>query len=101
MVTEEQVEQALREVDDPEIGINVVDLGLVYAIRVQDRAVEVEMTMTSPACPLGAYLETEVQNAVRQAAPEADEVRVALVWDPPWSPDRMSPAAKRELGWKP
>lgn len=101
MVSREQVERALRAVDDPEIGINVVDLGLVYAIRIQDGAIEVEMTMTSPACPLGAYLEDEVQAAVRESVPEADEVRVVLVWDPPWSPDRMSPEAKRELGWKP
>ncbi|HKI99126.1 MAG TPA: metal-sulfur cluster assembly factor [bacterium] len=101
MITAAEVEDALRGVDDPEIGINVVDLGLVYGVRVEGDAVEIDLTMTSPACPLGAYLEEQVQAAVREAAPEAGEVRVALVWDPPWGPERMSPAAKRELGWKP
>jgi metal-sulfur cluster biosynthetic enzyme len=99
-VSREQIEDALRTVDDPEVGVNIVDLGLVYAIVVEGDAVTVEMTMTTPACPLGAYLEDEVTRAVRSAAPEAAAVHVRLVWEPPWSPERMSAAAKDALGWR-
>lgn len=96
---EESVRQALRTVEDPEAGMNIVDLGLVYAIAVEPGRVRVEMTMTSPACPVGAYLVDESAAAIRAVAPEGTDVQVDLVWEPPWTPDRMSPEAQSRFGW--
>ncbi|HJY78963.1 MAG TPA: metal-sulfur cluster assembly factor [Burkholderiales bacterium] len=98
-MTELEVREALRSVEDPEAGMNIVDLGLVYAVDAQPGRVRVEMTMTSPACPVGPYLVEEAAAAVRAAAPEGTEVQVDLVWEPPWSPERMSPEAKSRFGW--
>ncbi len=94
-----RVRDALREVIDPELGINVVDLGLVYRVEAEEDRLLVALTMTTPACPLGEHLSAQAEAAVRRAAPEVPEVRVQLVWDPPWTPDLMSPDAKRRLGW--
>ena len=96
---EARVRDALREVIDPELGINVVDLGLVYRIEAEPDRLSVAMTMTTPACPLGEHLAAQAEAAVRRAAPQVAEVQVRLVWEPPWSPDLMSPDAKRRLGW--
>lgn len=94
-----RVRDALREVIDPELGIDVVDLGLVYRVEAEEGRLLVAMTMTTPACPLGEHLSAQAEAAVRRVAPEVPEVRVQLVWDPPWTPDLMSPDAKRRLGW--
>ena len=94
-----RVRDALREVIDPELGINVVDLGLVYRIDAEPDRLSVAMTMTTRACPLGEHLAAQAEAAIRRAAPQIAEVQVRLVWDPPWSPDLMSPDAKRRLGW--
>lgn len=91
--------EALRSVEDPEAGMNIVDLGLVYAIEARPGRVRVEITMTSPACPVGAYLVDEAAAAIRAAADEAADVRVDLVWEPPWTPERMSPEARGRFGW--
>lgn len=96
--TPEAVLDALREVVDPEIGVNVVDLGLVYGVEVQDGVVRVRMTMTSPACPLGSYLAGEARERILAHVPGAVAVDVALVWEPPWDPGMMSDAARRQLG---
>lgn len=93
----ERVRAALREVVDPEVGINVVDLGLVYGIDVRDGDVRVAMTMTSPVCPLNEYITTNAEAAVRRAVPGVRAVRIDLVWDPPWRPDMMSDVARRAL----
>lgn len=99
IATEEMVREALREnVIDPEIGINVVDLGLVYGIDVQDSTAEVTMTLTTPACPLGPYIDSEVRSAL-QDVPGVEETKVNLVWSPPWDPSKMSEDAKLELGF--
>jgi metal-sulfur cluster biosynthetic enzyme len=92
---------ALRDVVDPELGVNIVDLGLVYGLAVQDGAVQVVMTMTSPACPLGTFLADLIDTTVRARVPEARSVEIALVWDPPWGPEMMSDEARRQLdeGW--
>lgn len=100
MIDAAQVWDALRTVNDPEIGINVVDLGLVYSVEVSDNRVHVAMTMTTQACPLHAYITEAAQTAIRRVAPAAEVVEVAMVWDPPWSPAMMSDAAKRQLGWR-
>ncbi|MEW5850427.1 MAG: metal-sulfur cluster assembly factor [Myxococcota bacterium] len=98
-VTPEAVRAALRHVVDPEVGLNVVDLGLVHEVRVAEHGVRVLMTMTTPACPLGPYLRNEVTRAVRDAFPGLAHVEVELVWEPRWTPDRISPEGRVQLGW--
>ncbi|HXM80612.1 MAG TPA: metal-sulfur cluster assembly factor [Burkholderiales bacterium] len=98
-MSEEDVRRALMSVEDPEAGMNIVDLGLVCAIRAEPGRVRVDMTMTSPACPAAAYLVDEAAAAVRDVAPEGTEVQVGLVWEPPWTPDRMSAEAQSRFGW--
>ena len=99
MADEESVRDALREVNDPEVGMNIVDLGLVYEVEVSPVRVRVTMTMTSPTCPMGDYLVDSVRDAVRRAAPEVPDVEVELVWDPPWTPERMNEDARKFFGW--
>jgi metal-sulfur cluster biosynthetic enzyme len=89
--------QALYDVIDPELGINIVDLGLVYDVEADEDRVRVAMTMTTPACPLHAYLTQEAKSALLGAG--AHLVRVDLVWDPPWDPSLMSNDAKQMLGY--
>ncbi len=98
MVTHDQVMEALRQVVDPELGINIVDLGLIYNVDVQDGDVRVTMTMTTPGCPLVGNLLGMADMVIRQTVPGVTTVEVELVWDPPWDPTRMSEAAKIQLG---
>jgi metal-sulfur cluster biosynthetic enzyme len=97
--TEETIREALRQVIDPEVHIDIVDLGLVYAVAVDAAQVRVTMTMTTPACPVGPFLTEQVEQVVRTMVPEDTRVSVDLVWDPPWTPDMMSEMAKTALGW--
>lgn len=99
MQNELEVWNALRTVIDPETGINVVDLGLVYRVEVSSDEVRVDMTMTTRACPLHAYLTETAESAIRELAPDARAVIVEVVWDPPWDPAMMSEVAKQRLGW--
>jgi metal-sulfur cluster biosynthetic enzyme len=99
IMDEAGVREALRSVEDPEAGMSVVDLGLVYAIECAPGRVRVDMTMTSPACPAAAYLVDEAAAAIRNVAPADTDVHVELVWDPPWTPERMSPEAQSRFGW--
>ena len=95
---ESQIRGVLRGVLDPELGINIVDLGLLREVRVEGEAVRVRLVMTSPACPLGETLIRDIQTALRQSGvPQPAEVEI--VRDPPWSPDCMTADAKRQLGW--
>ena len=89
---------ALGGVWDPELGLDVVALGLVYDVRIQGDQVEIDMTLTTPGCPVSEQLPTEAESAVRTALP-GTEVRVNLVWDPPWTPERLSPIALEQLGF--
>jgi metal-sulfur cluster biosynthetic enzyme len=91
--------EALREVTDPEAGMNIVDLGLVYGVEAAPPVATVRMTMTSPACPLGEYLGEAVRDALRARLPELEDVRVEWTWDPPWTPERMSQEARAFFGW--
>lgn len=96
--TPDDVREGLKNVYDPEIGINIVDLGLVYDTDVAENGnVLVTMTLTSLGCPLGPVIVQEVQGALREL-PGIGEVDVKLVWSPPWSPELMSEDAKDELG---
>lgn len=96
---ETTLREALRKVIDPEAGMNIVDLGLIYGIAVTPEIVCVEMTMTSPACPLGDLIVKDVEDALRACVPPGTGIDVRLVWDPPWEPARMSDAARRHFGW--
>jgi metal-sulfur cluster biosynthetic enzyme len=96
-MTEHDVRDALREVIDPEIGVNIVDLGLVYRIAIDNGDVFVTMTMTSPACPLRDYLQDLVESTVTSRLPSTRRVVVAIVSDPPWTEAMMSDAARRQL----
>jgi FeS assembly SUF system protein len=97
-VLQEQVIEALKTVRDPEIPVNLVDLGLIYELMVKrDGTVYVEMTLTTPACPVAGALPGQVQQAIA-AVPGVNDARVKLVWSPPWTKDRMSEEARLELG---
>jgi metal-sulfur cluster biosynthetic enzyme len=97
--TEEAVREALRSVDDPEVGMSIVDLGLVYRIDVAPELVRVEMTMTTQACPMGDLITDNARRAVAALVPDGVVVDVELVWEPPWTPDMMSESARQTFGW--
>ncbi len=102
--TPEEIREVLRgNVFDPEIGLNIVDLGLVYDITVQEedgvKSAEVRMTLTSPGCPVGPQLISGVQTYIHRAFPELDEINIHIVWDPLWNPEMMSEEAKDQLGF--
>ncbi len=96
---EATVREALHHVIDPEIGINIVDLGLVYGIDIHDRTVKLTLTMTTPACPLSEHIKQEAKHCVLGHCPGAATVETHLVWDPPWAAHMMSEQAKRQMGW--
>jgi metal-sulfur cluster biosynthetic enzyme len=93
-----QLVEELRAVIDPELGINIVDLGLIYGAEMVDGVAHILMTTTTPACPIGSYLRDEIRWALLRVDRILD-VEVELTHEPPWSPDRMSDAAKVQLGW--
>ncbi len=100
LLTEERVLEALREVIDPELGVNIVDLGLVYGLEIDGARVRVTMTLTTPGCPLHASLSDAVGETLRLMLPGVQEVRVDLVWEPPWGPERITPEGRASLGWQ-
>ena len=98
VVSEDQVKLALRRVKDPDLQLNIIDLGLVYAIAVDGTTVKVDMTLTSPACPSGPELMTNAQNEVK-SLPGVEKVEVNLVWMPFWTPEKMEPRVRAYLGF--
>ena len=92
----QQARSILRDVVDPELGLDIVDLGLVYDIRREGDGVVVEMTLTTPGCPVSESLPAEARQALEAAL--GAPARVVVVWDPPWTPDRIDPAAAAALG---
>lgn len=92
------VHERLRTVIDPELGINIVDLGLIYGVEVVSGVARVRMTTTTPACPIGSYLTDQIRWALL-GLDDLLDVEVELTHDPRWSPERMSDAAKAQLGW--
>ena len=98
MTSDEDILAALQDVIDPELGINIVDLGLIYRAVWTSSGIDVALTMTSPSCPAGDLLMDEVMQTLRAHFAETS-IRVELVWDPPWSPDLLSDEARRQLGW--
>lgn len=99
LITSDVVWSALAEVYDPELGVNVVDLGLVYDVEVNGGRVRVTMTLTTPGCPLHDSLTEAVNEAVRVFVPSVVSVDVNVVWDPRWTPSMITAAGRRELGW--
>ena len=98
VVSEDQVKLALRRVKDPDLQLNIIDLGLVYGIAVDGSTVKVDMTLTSPACPSGPELMTNAENEVK-SLPGVEKVEVNLVWMPFWTPEKMEPRVRAYLGF--
>ena len=96
-LTKDQVIEALKEVYDPEIPVNIVDLGLVYDVEVDDGEVAIEMTLTAQGCGMGPYIAQQAEWRVAEL-PGVEDVEVELVWDPPWSPELITEDGKRLLG---
>ena len=98
MPTKQDVMIELEDVYDPELMVNIVDLGLVYDVIINSKTVVVKMTLTSPACPVGPIIERDVVEHIKMLD-DVESVAVQLVWSPPWSAEMMSDAAKLELGY--
>ena len=97
-ITTDMVRACLEDVIDPELGVNVVDMGLIYDIHISDNTISVDMTLTNASCPLAGVLAGSVEEAIRRAFDGVD-VEVSLIWDPPWTPDMLSDSAKQQLGY--
>ncbi len=95
---EEQVRAALRRVKDPELNLNIIDLGLVYTIAVDGSKVLIDMSLTSPGCPSGPEIMTAAEQAIR-AVDGVEDVAVNLVWDPMWGPERIEPRIRAYMGF--
>jgi metal-sulfur cluster biosynthetic enzyme len=96
-LNDELVYQALRNCYDPELPVNIVDLGLIYDVRILDGRVDVKMTLTTQGCGMGGHIAGEAEEQLR-SLPGVREAAVALVWDPPWTPNMISPAGRKRLG---
>ncbi len=97
MPDEDTVYTALKQISDPEVGVNIVDMGLIYSLELEDNKVGVYMTLTSPACPAGPQILGQIDSTLRELE-GVEEVDINVVWTPPWSPDMLSEEAKDELG---
>jgi metal-sulfur cluster biosynthetic enzyme len=97
-VDEAAVHQVLRRVKDPEAGLNIVDLGLIYDVSVDEGKVDVKMTLTSPGCPAGGQIMGDADTAIR-ALDGVEDVRIELVWEPYWTPERIDPKVRAFLGF--
>ena len=96
---QDQVRDILRKVVDPEVGINIVELGLIYRIESMPAHVLIEMTMTSPACPMGDLIEDDARQELARGLQPGRQVDLRLVWEPPWDPSMMSESARTHFGW--
>lgn len=95
----EAIRDALRKVADPEIGANIVDIGLVYRIAYENGKLWVDMTMTSPACPMGGMIVDDAYAELARILPNEVEMEIQVVWEPPWKPSMMSEQCRERLGW--
>jgi metal-sulfur cluster biosynthetic enzyme len=89
--------EKLKEIYDPEVGINIVDMGLIYSLDIADSKVEITMTLTSPGCPAGPQILSQVDSQVK-TVDGIEDVDIKVVWSPPWSPDMLSEEARDQLG---
>jgi metal-sulfur cluster biosynthetic enzyme len=97
-MTQERVLELLSTIPDPELGINIVDLGLVYWVNVDGKTVDVDYTLTYPGCPIGPMLQEQIERVLKDDT-DVEEVRTRLVWEPLWTDERMSEAARLEMGY--
>ncbi len=97
MATDTELIETLKQVIDPELMVNIVDLGLIYSVNQEDRKVAVEMTLTSPACPAGPQIVQQAKMALERLD-DVDEANIRITLSPPWTPDRMTDDAKDMLG---
>ncbi len=97
-LTNDQVKLALRRVKDPELNLNIIDLGLVYGIAVEGRDVKIDMSLTSPGCPSGPEIMSDAEQQLK-AIPGVGDVAVNLIWSPPWTPERIEPRVRAYLGF--
>jgi metal-sulfur cluster biosynthetic enzyme len=101
-IVEDSVYAALRQVHDPELFVNIVDLGLIYEVNLREQdgksQIHIKMTMTSPACPAAPQIVADVKDVLAGLGEEVGEVDVEVVMSPPWTPDRMTEEARDELG---
>lgn len=97
----ERVTEVLKQILDPDLGVNIVDLGLIERVDAEAGRITVDLIMTSPACPQADYLADQSTQLLQQTFGAATQVSVAVVDYPPWGPERMSDAARRQLGWAP
>jgi len=93
------VTAALETVVDPEVAMNIVDVGLVYGATVKDGRLDMDVTMTSAACPVADVILADIEDALDRALPPELKIHVELVWEPPWTPERMSARARCFMGW--
>lgn len=98
-MTEEKIRESLKQVLDPEVGVNIVDLGLIYQVEIRPDEVYIQLTMTSPACPLHGVITKNMDQVIRKAFPDLGEMTIELVWEPAWTSEMMSATAKKQLGW--
>ncbi|MEP6976534.1 MAG: metal-sulfur cluster assembly factor [Thermoleophilia bacterium] len=97
MPTRDEVVEALRQVEDPELGMDIVDLGLFYDAEIEGSKVKIIHSLTSMGCPAGPMIQEDIHSVVA-ALPDVEDVEIELTWDPPWTPDKMSDDAKFILG---
>lgn len=95
-----RVRDALRTVVDPEAGMNIVELGLVYRLEQVENALQIDLTLTSPTCPMGDMILDDARQAVSAVLPASVTLDLNLVWAPPWGPERMSDKARQHFGWQ-
>lgn len=100
MPSERDALNILHNVIDPEVGVNIVDLGLVYGVEISGNKLRVDLTMTTPACPMGDMILDDARRVLTGLAPDYAEIEINLVWEPPWSPDKMSKNAHDHFGWE-
>ena len=97
-ISQDQVKLALRKVKDPELNLNILDLGLIYEIRVEGNDVQIDMSLTSPGCPSGPEIMKDAEDQLK-ALPGVGTVQMNLVWSPPWTPDKIEPRVRAYLGF--
>jgi len=98
-MTEKEILNSLKNVIDPEIGINIVDLGLIYNVNFENEEITIDLTMTSRGCPMHQHICDEIIRFIKIDFPNIKNVETNLVWEPEWSHEKMSEDAKKQLGW--
>ena len=97
MPTQDEIYDVLRTCYDPEIPVNIVDLGLIYEVQVAEQKIDIKMTLTARGCGMGGYIAAEAEQKLLEL-PDVEEAKVEVVWDPPWEPSMISPEARKTLG---